>query len=232
MEECWLMNKRLSIAIDGPAAAGKSTVAKQIAQKLSIVYVDTGAMYRALTLKARNLSVDLSDETALAHLLMQTKIELQFSNETQRILLDGEDVTEEIRNNDVTNHVSFVAQHAEVRKEMVNRQQELANDISVVMDGRDIGTRVLPDAEVKIFLKASVKERALRRHKENKEKGFESNLKQLEKEIAQRDELDINRESSPLIQAEDAIAIDTTAMSISEVTDNILHYIRKYESSF
>src|SRR5699024_5487010 len=100
VEECWLMNKRLSIAIDGPAAAGKSTVAKQNAQELSIVYVDTGGMYRALTLKARNLSVDLSDETALAHLLMQTKIELQFSNETQRILLDGEDVTEEIRNND------------------------------------------------------------------------------------------------------------------------------------
>src|SRR5699024_5985976 len=106
------------------------------------------------------------------------------------------------------NHVSFVAQHAEVRKEMVNRQQELANDISVVMDGRDIGTRVLPDAEVKIFLKASVKERALRRHKENKEKGFESNLKQLEKEIAK------------------------TGMSKSELTDNILHYIRKYKSSF
>src|SRR5699024_12628763 len=106
------------------------------------------------------------------------------------------------------------------------------NDISVVMDGRDIGTRVLPDAEVKIFLKASVKERALRRHKENKEKGFESNLKQLEKEIAQRDELDINRESSQLIQAEDAIAIDTTAMSIRELEDNILHNIRKYESSY
>src|SRR5699024_7451915 len=160
--------KRLSIAIDGPAAAGKSTVAKQIAQKLSIVYVDTGAMYRALTLKARNLSVDLSDETALAHLLMQTKIELQFSNETQRILLDGEDETEEILENDVDNDGSFVVQHADVRKEMVNREQELADDIRVVMDGRDIGTRVLPDAEVKICLKASVKERALRRHKENK----------------------------------------------------------------
>src|SRR5699024_8802979 len=126
------MNKRFSIAIDGPAAAGKSTVAKQIAQKLSILHVDTGAMYRALTVKARNLSVDLSDESALAHVLTQKDIELEVSNETQRIWLDGEEVTEEMRNNDEINHVSLVAQHAAVEKEMVNRQQELANDISVV----------------------------------------------------------------------------------------------------
>lgn len=223
------MNNIISIAIDGPAAAGKSTVAKNIAQELTIVYVDTGAMYRAFTLKARKAAIDLSDEAALARLLMETKIELQYANATQRILLDEEDVTEAIRNNDVTNHVSFVAQHAAVRKEMVIRQQHLANDVSVVMDGRDIGTRVLPNAEVKVFLKASVQERALRRFKENKEKGFAPDLKQLEKEIQQRDELDINRQSSPLIQAEDAIAIDTTAMSIQEVEETILQYIREYE---
>ena len=223
------MNNIIRISIDGPAAAGKSTVAKIIAKELSIVYVDTGAMYRALTLKALKQEADLKNGAGLAAILKNTVIKLEQNQDSQSVFLDGEDVTDEIRNNDVTNHVSYVAQHASVREEMVVRQQVLANDVSVVMDGRDIGTRVLPDAEIKIFLKASVKERALRRFKENKAKGFTSDLEILEKEIQQRDDRDINRKSSPLIQAEDAIAIDTTALSIEEVADVILQHVHEYK---
>ena len=225
-----MKNKKIRIAIDGPAAAGKSTVAKNIAKKLNIVYIDTGAMYRALTLKALDKNIDIKDEQALIQLLKATEIELVQQENEQKVLLDGYDVTEDIRNQKVTNVVPYVAEHKQVREELVRRQRKLADRISVVMDGRDIGTHVLPDAELKIFLIASVEERAKRRHKENVEKGFPSDLKQIMKEIKERDERDSNRATSPLVQAEDAIAIDTTSLSIEEVTEKILQEVKKITS--
>ncbi|GGA61176.1 (d)CMP kinase [Ornithinibacillus halotolerans] len=221
------MTKKIAIAIDGPAAAGKSTVAKIVAKKLSYVYIDTGAMYRALTLKALNESVDVNDEQALVSLLDSTTIKLVQSEEGQRVLLDEEDVTVSIRTNDVTNNVSYVAQHSEVRIEMVRRQQQLAQERGVVMDGRDIGTKVIPDAEVKIFLIATVEERAKRRHSENLSKGFPSDLELLKKEIEKRDEIDSKREASPLVKAVDAVEIDTTSLSIEQVAEAILEQAYK-----
>ncbi len=216
------MNKKIAIAIDGPAAAGKSTVAKIVANKLNYIYIDTGAMYRAITLKALKSSVDVNDESDLVNLLAETTVKLIQGEDGQRVLLDDIDVTLDIRTKDVTNNVSYVAQHPKVRMDMVARQQLLAKERGVVMDGRDIGTKVIPDAEVKIFLIASVDERAKRRHVENLEKGFPSDLEELKKEIEKRDLIDSEREASPLIKADDAIEIDTTSLTISEVADRIL----------
>jgi CMP/dCMP kinase len=220
-----MMSNDIAIAIDGPAAAGKSTVAKIVAERLTYVYIDTGAMYRALTLKAINSEVDLNKERELFNLLLQTNISFEHNGTTQTVLLDQEDVTTEIRTQQVTNQVSLVAKHKSVREEMVNRQKELAKNRRVVMDGRDIGTHVIPDAEVKVFLIASVEERAERRHKENLEKGFESDLEQLKEEIKKRDQLDSEREVAPLIKAEDAIEIDTTSLSIEDVANKILDLV-------
>ena len=216
------MKKKLSIAIDGPAAAGKSTVAKIVAEKLAYIYIDTGAMYRALTYKAIADDVNLEDEAALLNALLTIDIKLVPSDNGQLVYLNRQDVTMAIRTNEVTNSVSLVAKQEKVRKEMVKRQQEFAKDGGVVMDGRDIGTHVLPHAEVKIFLLASVEERAKRRHEENIQKGFSSNLEQLKDEIAKRDQIDSEREFAPLKKAEDAVAIDTTSLSISDVVGKIM----------
>ncbi|EJR60223.1 cytidylate kinase [Bacillus cereus VD115] len=216
------MDKRISIAIDGPAAAGKSTVAKVVAKKLSYVYIDTGAMYRAITYAAFEQKVDIENEEKLMEVVKNVNIEFQQGENTQLVFLNGQDVSEVIRTPDVTNRVSIVAKHRLVREEMVRRQQELAEKGGVVMDGRDIGTHVLPDAEVKIFMLASVEERAERRHLENINKGFDSNLEQLKEEIAQRDKLDSEREVSPLKKADDALELDTTSLSIEEVVQKIM----------
>jgi cytidylate kinase len=221
------MRKRINIAIDGPAAAGKSTVAKMIAKRLSYIYIDTGAMYRALTYRALQQGIDLGDEQALISLLKDTYIELRPSHEGQLVLVNGEDVTNVIRSKEVTNAVSLVAKHRLVREEMVARQRALAQNGGVVMDGRDIGTHVLPNAEVKVFLKASVEERARRRHKENIARGFPSDLETLKKEIARRDQLDSEREVAPLKKAEDAIEIDTTSLSIEEVVERIMEIVNE-----
>ncbi|MGM7701696.1 (d)CMP kinase [Pseudalkalibacillus sp. Hm43] len=223
------MSNLMKIAIDGPAGAGKSTVAKKVADELTYVYIDTGAMYRSITLKALREGIDVRNEDALQSLLQTTKIDLQKQSDRQIVLLDDEDVTEEIRTSDVTNNVSEVAKHAEVRKEMVKRQQKLSEKHSVVMDGRDIGTHVIPNAQVKIFLIASVDERAKRRHEENVSKGMASDIEQIKKEIEQRDLLDSQREVSPLKKAVDAIEVDTTTMTIDEVVDAILTIVREYE---
>jgi len=223
-----VMKNTIAIAIDGPAAAGKSTVAKMVAQKLSYIYIDTGAMYRALTGRALEESVDLDDEQALVHLLEQTEIELQQSaEEGQIVTVNGKNVTLEIRAQNVTNNVSYVAKHPEIRKEMVMRQQALAKKLGVVMDGRDIGTHVLPGAEVKIFLIATVAERAKRRHEENLQKGFPSDIDELKKEIEQRDHIDSKRETAPLIKADDAVEIDTTSLSVNDVANRILSEVKK-----
>ncbi|MBD7936047.1 MULTISPECIES: (d)CMP kinase [Cytobacillus] len=220
------MNK-ISIAIDGPAAAGKSTVAKIIAEKLHYIYIDTGAMYRALTFKALQSEIDINDEESLIHLLKETEIVLNPGESGQRILLDGLDVSTEIRTAEVTNSVSTVSKHKLVREEMVVRQQRFGQEGGVVMDGRDIGTHVLPDAEVKVFLLASVDERAARRHAENLEKGFPSDLALLKEEIANRDKLDSEREVAPLKKAEDAVELDTTSLNIHEVVDSIMKLVEE-----
>ncbi|WP_405101783.1 (d)CMP kinase [Oceanobacillus sp. FSL H7-0719] len=222
--------KTAAIAIDGPAAAGKSTVAKIVAEKLNYIYIDTGAMYRALTLKALNKALDLSNEKAVLELLLETNIELKNDQHGQRVFLDSQDVTEEIRYQEVSTKVSYIAKLTSIRKEMVKRQQDLAKNLGVVMDGRDIGTHVLPDAEVKIFLIASVDERAKRRHDENISKGLPSELEQLKKEIQKRDEIDSNRETAPLVKAEDAIEVNTTALSIDEVVHRILEEVKRIEN--
>lgn len=213
---------KISIAIDGPAAAGKSTVAKIIAEKLSYIYIDTGAMYRAFTYKALQANRELTDETGLYELLADTKIDLLPGEKGQLVFLDGHEVTNEIRSAEVTNQVSIVAKHRLIREEMVKRQQQFAINGGVVMDGRDIGTHVLPYAEVKVFLLASVQERAERRYQENREKGFPADLEMLKKEIAARDKLDSEREVAPLKKAEDAVEIDTTSLSIEDVVGKIL----------
>lgn len=221
------MEKKLSVAIDGPAAAGKSTVAKITAEKFNYIYVDTGAMYRALTYKALRQGVNVSDELGLKQLLENTAIELQPSEIGQLVYVDGENVTSEIRNNEVTSTVSEVSKHRLVREEMVRRQQELGQSGGVVMDGRDIGTHVLPDAEVKVFLIASVDERAHRRYQENMQKGFSADIEKLKEEIALRDKLDSEREVSPLKKAADAIEIDTTSLTIEQVAEKIIVLIEE-----
>ncbi|MBS4191053.1 (d)CMP kinase [Bacillus sp. FJAT-49705] len=216
------MNKKISIAIDGPAAAGKSTVAKFVAEKLSYIYIDTGAMYRALTYKALKKHISLENEDELINLLNDTTIILLPGDQGQLIFLDEENVSEDIRTREVTNTVSIVAKHKLVREEMVERQKSFAVNGGVVMDGRDIGTHVLPDAEVKVFLLASVDERAIRRHNENIQKGFPSDLAKLKEEISLRDKLDSEREFAPLKKAADAVEIDTTALTIEQVVERIM----------
>ncbi|WP_377888774.1 (d)CMP kinase [Alkalihalobacillus sp. R86527] len=216
------MRKSINIAIDGPAGAGKSTVARRVADKLSFLYIDTGAMYRALTYKAIENNANLEDGPVLKQLLDKTEIDLQLGEKDQHVLIDNIDVTEDIRSSEVTNNVSFVARQSEVRVEMVKRQQLLAEKGGVVMDGRDIGTHVLPQAELKVFLSASVEERAARRYKELIDNGIQANYEQIKEEIALRDKRDSEREVAPLVKANDAVEIDTTTMTISEVVHHIL----------
>ncbi|MCA1039786.1 (d)CMP kinase [Bacillus infantis] len=216
------MIKKISIAIDGPAAAGKSTVAKIAAEKLSYIYIDTGAMYRALTYKAIEAGADLENEDKLMDILTGIQIDLLPGDQGQIILVNGDNVTEVIRTAAVTNSVSIVAKHRKVREEMVRRQKAFSMGGGVVMDGRDIGTHVLPHAEVKVFLLASVGERAMRRHQENIKKGYPSDLEQLKTDIAYRDKLDSEREVAPLKKADDAVVIDTTSLAIPEVVEKIM----------
>ena len=205
----------INIALDGPAAAGKSTIAKQVASKLSMIYVDTGAMYRAITYKY----IRTNQTEDFEALIKNTTLELTYDEtKGQRVMLDNEDVTDYLRENDVTNNVSYVASKEPVRSFAVKKQKDLAAKKGIVMDGRDIGTVVLPNAELKVYMIASVEERAERRQKENELRGIESNLEQLKTEIEQRDNYDMNREISPLRKADDAVTLDTTGKSIETVT--------------
>ncbi|EGQ4200611.1 (d)CMP kinase [Staphylococcus pseudintermedius] len=215
--------KAINIALDGPAAAGKSTIAKRVAAQLGMIYVDTGAMYRAITYYYLNNKERFTDFTSL---ISEIDLHLGYDAEKgQRVFLNDNDVTDFLRENDVTQNVSYVSSIKEVRQFLVQVQQKLATDKGIVMDGRDIGTTVLPDAEVKVYMIASVEERAERRYKDNQERGIESSIKQLKKDIAERDAYDMNREISPLKKAEDAIEIDTTGLSIEQVTDKILSLV-------
>lgn len=220
-----MSKKELQVAIDGPASAGKSTVAKQIARRFQYIYCDTGAMYRTVTLKAMREQVALDDPTALAEMLKHTEITFKPGNPEQLVFLDGQEVTMAIRQPDVTNNVSTVAAQGTVRTDLTERQRQIAEAGGIVMDGRDIGTSVLPNAEVKIFLVASVEERAQRRFKDNAEKGINTPIDVLRDEIETRDRKDSTRAISPLTQAADAIRLDTTSLSINEVVDKISEII-------
>lgn len=216
--------KRIAIAIDGPAAAGKSTIAKIVAKKLGYVYIDTGAMYRSVTWYALHQGVDCQDEKKVCALVPDIHIELK---ENGTVLCNHQDVTKEIRLDDVTKNVSYIASYRDVRLAMVDLQRKMAESVSVVMDGRDIGTYVLPNAEVKIFQVATVHERAKRRYLENLEKGITCNLEEIEQDLIRRDNIDSSRAFAPLRPAEDSILLDTSNMSIDEVVNEVISIIEK-----
>lgn len=215
------MNK-YAIAIDGPAGAGKSTISKIVSEKLGLEYIDTGAMYRAVTLKALKSGTDLYDDEKMAELLHSTEIDFRENH----IYLDGKIVDEEIRSTEVNQNVSTVAKIGAIREILVLKQREIAENKSVIMDGRDIGTTVLSDAEYKFFLNASVDERARRRFEES-ESGL--SYEDIKADIVKRDCIDMNREISPLVKAEDSIEVDTTSMSIDEVVAHIVDRVKKGE---
>ncbi|MCX7951980.1 MAG: (d)CMP kinase [Clostridiales bacterium] len=215
--------KKFAIAVDGPAGAGKSTISKLVAQKLGIEYIDTGAMYRAITLKLINNNVNFGDFDNVKKIVENTKVELV----NGRVLLDGDDVSEEIRMPYVSTRVSEVAAMPIVRERLVYLQRLMAENTSVIMDGRDIGTNVLKNAEIKIFLTASVEERANRRYIEMQNKGVDITFEEICEDIRKRDTIDSTREVNPLRQAEDAILVDTTGKSIEEVVDEIISIIKK-----
>lgn len=216
------MMKKIQIAIDGPAGAGKSTIAKIVAEALNFTYIDTGAMYRAVTYKGINENIQLHDAAALEKMLRNTTITLLPSEQGQLVFVDGHNVSEAIRSNEVTSNVSQVAAHANIREILVDMQQQLAANGGVVMDGRDIATHVLKEAELKIYMSATVEERARRRYLDNERRGIASTIESLQEEIALRDKLDSEREASPLIQAKDAVFLDTTTLTIDEAAQEIL----------
>ncbi|MFC6323321.1 (d)CMP kinase [Companilactobacillus baiquanensis] len=217
----------MQIAIDGPASAGKSTIAKLIAKNLDFVYCDTGAMYRTVTLLAKENQVDYGNESGILELMHDHKIYFVNKTDGQHVYLDDKDVSEVIRTEEITNNVSQVSAIKEVRTELVEMQRKMADNTNIVMDGRDIGTTVLPKAEVKIFLIASVSVRAQRRFKDNQERGIDVPLAQLEDEIATRDYKDSHREISPLKKADDAIEVDTSDMTIEQVVERVTEIVNE-----
>lgn len=211
-----------SIAIDGPAGAGKSTIARKAAKNLSFIYVDTGAMYRAMGLYFLRQGISPEDSEKIEEACEQIQVSITYENGEQQVLLNGENVSKEIRREEVGNMASKTSANSKVREKLVALQRELAEKENVVMDGRDIGTQVLPHATVKIYLTASSRERAKRRYLELKEKGMEADLDEIEADIKERDHRDMTREISPLRQAEDAVLIDASFMNIEQVTLAVL----------
>ena len=216
-----------NVAIDGPAGAGKSTVAKAVAAKRNFIYVDTGAMYRTMALYFLRKGVDKNDEAAVNKACMEVSISIAYENGAQQVFLNGENVSGLIRTEEVGNMASAVSGYMPVREKLVELQKQLAAKENVIMDGRDIGTCVLPDAPAKIYLTASVEVRAARRYKELLEKGMKADLKEIEKDIEDRDYRDMHREHSPLKQAEDAVLLDTSSMTLAQVVEEILKIVRE-----
>lgn len=212
----------IQIAIDGPAGAGKSTIAKKLAQRLNISYIDTGAMYRALTYKVLAKGIDIRDDKAIIKLAQESNIYFDKGN----IYLDNIIVNEEIRSPQVSQMVSELAKIPQVRKILIGIQKELASNQSVVMDGRDIGSYVLNKADLKIFLTASLEERSYRRYMELKSKGLDVDLDKIKEDIISRDKADVERKFSPLVKAEDAIVVDTTNLSVEDVVNNIISLLK------
>ncbi len=221
------MAKNISIAIDGPAAAGKSTIAKIVAKKLNYTYIDTGAMYRAFTYYVIKKGIDTQNEQACCALIPEVKIELKPNG---IVLCNDEDVTKVIREPLVSQNVSYIASYKAIRLFLVDEQRRMAANTSVVMDGRDIGTYVLPNADVKIYQIASVETRAVRRYEENLSKGIVCTLKQIEEDVRKRDYIDSNREFAPLKPAPDSVLLDTSFMSIDEVANAVEDIIKRKTS--
>ena len=226
------MKKHFSIAIDGPGGAGKSTLAKAVAKKLNILHVDTGAIYRTIGYAAFSRGLDAKDESQIAPLLKEIQIDMAFDeNSGQKMLLDGKDVSTEIRLPEISMYASNVSALPCVRAYLLEMQRDIARRRSVIMDGRDIGTVVLPDADVKVYLTASSAVRAKRRYNELKEKGTACDLDEIEKDIIERDYRDMHRENSPLKQADDAVLLDSSDMTLKEVVDTITAMIDKKQGA-
>ncbi len=215
-----------NIAIDGPAGAGKSTIARRVAKELSFIYVDTGAMYRAMALYLLRKEVNKDDTEQIGNICQDAEISIEYQNGEQIVLLNDENVNSYLRTEEVGNMASVSSAVPRVREKLLSLQRKLARDMSVVMDGRDIGTTILPDADVKIYLTASSLTRAKRRYLELQEKGTVCNLDEIQKDIEERDQRDMNREISPLRQAEDAILVDSSDLTIQQVVDRILQIFR------
>mgnify|MGYP000090581364 CR=1 FL=1 len=211
-----------NIAIDGPAGAGKSTIAKLVAKRMHFIYVDTGAMYRAMALYLIRRGVGAEEKEKIEKVCQEAQISIEYQNGEQIVLLNGENVNGLLRTEEVGNMASVSSPNRAVREKMVQIQKELAEKADVVMDGRDIGTCVLPDAQVKVYLTASTKVRAMRRYKELEEKGETCDLAKIEADIAERDHRDMTRELAPLQQAKDAVLIDSSEMTIEEVAEKII----------
>lgn len=218
--------KKIVIALDGPSGSGKSTIAKILSNKLNILYLDTGAMYRATALKALKMNIDTFDEIGVDTFINNIDIEIKYIDGAQHTYLDGEDVSTKIREPHVSMAASNISSLKNVRIKMVDMQRKIAGNMSCVLDGRDIGSYVLPNADYKFYITASSKVRATRRLLELKEKGFDVDFDKLLAEIEQRDYNDMNREFSPLKQADDAIYIDTSNMTIEEVLKTVMEYIK------
>ena len=216
-----------NIAIDGPAGAGKSTIAKKVAQALSFIYVDTGAMYRAMAYYLLKQGINGNDEAAVSSACQGADISIVYRNGEQRVNLNGEDVTAFLRSEETGKMASLTSAYSAVRAHLLTLQRNLARDYNVVMDGRDIGTTILPEAEAKIYLTAAVETRAMRRYRELTEKGQNCDFEEIKKDIAERDSHDMNRKVSPLCQAEDAVYLDSSNMTIDEVKDEILRIFRE-----
>ena len=219
----------MKIAIDGPAGAGKSSIAKLVAKKLSFVYVDTGAMFRTVAYYFLSQGKDPSDTQLVTEECENISISIEYKDGAQHIFLDGKDVSGEIRQEEVGKNASVVAKNQAVRSRLLDLQRQMAEKQDVIMDGRDIGTVVLPDAQVKMYLTASAAVRAERRYKELVEKGETCDLKKIEEDIIARDEQDMNREIAPLKQAEDAVLVDSSYMTIEEVVDKIIEIVEKVQ---
>ncbi|PYG87575.1 cytidylate kinase [Ruminiclostridium sufflavum DSM 19573] len=217
-----------SIAIDGPAGAGKSTIAKKVSANLGFIYLDTGAMYRAVALKAISSGMDTKSQADLAKLIKDIDISISHENNIQKIFLDGIDVSESIRTPEVSSGASAVAVFREVRLKMVDLQRKIASDRDVVMDGRDIGSYVLPNADLKIFLTAAADERARRRFEELMQKGQKVSFDEVKSDMAARDSNDSSRSFAPLVRTSDAIEVDSTSMTIDEVVDRIMYFYNNY----
>ena len=215
-----------NIAIDGPAGAGKSTIARRVAKELSFIYVDTGAMYRAMALYLLRKEVNKDDTEQIGNICQDAEISIEYQNGEQIVLLNGENVNSYLRTEEVGNMASVSSAVPRVREKLLSLQRKLAGDMSVVMDGRDIGTTILPDADVKIYLTASSLTRAKRRYLELQEKGTVCNLDDIQKDIEERDQRDMNREISPLRQAKDAVLVDSSDLTIQQVVDRILQIFR------
>lgn len=218
---------KIAVAVDGPAGAGKSSISKIVAKKLGYLYIDTGAMYRSVTWAVLHNHIDVNNQKAVEALLPDLDLTMEASDDSCKVFIAGQDVTDFIRTPQVNNAVSIVASYKGVRQYLVERQRLMAEAGGVILDGRDIGSVVLPDAELKIYLTASVEARAMRRYLEVKGTSNEQSLEDIKDSVMQRDDMDKNRKESPLIQVEDAVLVDSSDMTFDETVEHILHLVQE-----